>query len=181
MKHLFTTKRLGFRHWNQEDKIPFAKMNSDKQVMQYFPKTLSSYESDHLVDRICHHFEKYGYGLYAVDSLDSRQFIGFIGFQHTTFQEFFTPCIEIGWRLSPLFWKRGLATEGAKKCLHYGFREIGFNDIYSFTAKTNKPSEKVMKNIGMSHIGEFHHPLVAPKSSLWQHVLYHVSSKSIKL
>lgn len=179
MKYLFNTKRLGFRGWSLEDRIPFAKINGDNQVMRHFPKTLSSSESDDLYNKISSHFHEHGYGLYAVDLLQTGRFIGFIGFQHTTFQADFTPCVEIGWRLTPHFWNNGLATEGAKKCLEFGFLEFGFTDVFSFTAKRNKPSEKVMQKIGMNFLGEFDHPLVEAHSPLHKHVLYHISSNAI--
>ena len=34
-----------------------------------------------------------------------------------SFEADFTPCVEIGWRLSTQFWNRGLATEGAASVL----------------------------------------------------------------
>jgi hypothetical protein len=34
----------------------------------------------------------------------------------------FTPCVEIGWRLSADHWNRGLATEGAKAIVRHAYR-----------------------------------------------------------
>lgn len=96
----FESERLYFRRWQDEDKQAFAKMNEDKEVMAYFPKTLTASESNAFIDRIEAHFEAYGYGLWAVEIKETAAFIGYIGFYQATFEAEFTPCIEIGWRLS---------------------------------------------------------------------------------
>lgn len=104
----------------------------------------------------------------------TNEFIGFIGFHTATFESDFTPCIEIGWRLKKEAWGKGYATEGAKACLEYGFEELGFDEIYSFTADINEPSKQVMRKIGLKFLTEFDHPKVDPDSTLREHVLYYV-------
>ena len=42
----FKTNRLILRQWKLDDYVPFSEMNSDPDVMQYFPNTLSRKESD---------------------------------------------------------------------------------------------------------------------------------------
>lgn len=148
-KYQFETERLGFRQWKEEDKIPFAKMNANTKVIKYFPNILSREQSDEFVDKITNHFIEHGYGLWAVEIKITQEFIGFIGFYNVTFESYFTPCVEIGWRLDNKYWNKGYATEGAKACLKYGFNIIGLNDIYSFTSQLNEPSINVMKKIGL--------------------------------
>jgi ribosomal-protein-alanine N-acetyltransferase len=55
------TERLRLRRWLVEDREPFARMNADPRVMEYFPGLLSRPESDAVVDRIEAHFQKHGY------------------------------------------------------------------------------------------------------------------------
>lgn len=172
--YIFESSRLGFRRWKESDKELFSRMNSDEKVMRYFPKTLSREESDKFFHRIVEHFKEKGYGLWAVEIKETKEFIGFIGFLYTTFEAEFTPCVEIGWRLDNKYWNKGYATEGAKSCLDYGFRNLNFSSIYSFTAEINKPSENVMKKIGMKKVGEFRHPKVEEGSPLKNHVLYSI-------
>ena len=175
-KYIFKSKRLGFRKWQEYDLQPFAKMNKDTRVMEFFPKTLTKIESDNFVKKIEKHFEDFGYGLYAVDVLADKKFIGFIGFMQPSFEAFFTPCIEIGWRIQHEFWGNGYATEGALRCLKYGFEELNFKEIYSFTATINAKSENVMQKIGMTKIGAFEHPFLENLSLLKTHVLYKINS-----
>ena len=46
------TNRLLLRQWKQSDLEPFAELNSDPEVMEFFSKTLSRTESDELARKI---------------------------------------------------------------------------------------------------------------------------------
>lgn len=176
-KYLFESQRLGFRNWKESDIIPFAKMNSDLEVMQYFPQLLSKEETINLINRIHSHFKKWGFGLWAVEEKESENFIGFIGLNYADFESSFTPCFEIGWRLDSSFWGLGYASEGAGLCLQKGFEEFSLKEIYSFTSVLNTRSENVMLKIGMQKIMEFNHPKLDKESRLCKHVLYRISHK----
>ncbi|SFE12052.1 ribosomal-protein-alanine N-acetyltransferase [Paenibacillus catalpae] len=169
------TPRLRLRDWREADLGPFIRMNEDEKVMEYFPKTLSEEETIAFYEVITNEFKDLGYGLYAVETKENNAFIGFIGFHQATFEADFTPCVEIGWRLTKEAWGKGYATEGADACLQYGFDKLGFTDVYSFTAEINKGSKNVMKKIGMRFIQTFEHPRVEKNSRLSKHVLFHVN------
>ena len=172
-KYIFQSERLGFRLWTEDDKEKFAKMNSDKDVMEFMPKTLTYEESNGFILRINEHFITYGFGLWAVEIKETNEFIGFIGLLTASFESSFTPCTEIGWRLKKESWNMGYATEGARACLNYGFKELKLDEIYSFTAKINTRSINVMEKIGLKRIGDFNHPNVEDGSPLKAHVLYY--------
>ncbi|NOU67762.1 GNAT family N-acetyltransferase [Paenibacillus sp. LMG 31461] len=166
------TARLRLRNWVETDLEPFRQLNADEEVMTYFPKTLSKDETDTFYRSILSEFQECGFGLYAVEVKENQEFIGFIGFHRANLESDFTPCIEIGWRLKKAAWGKGYATEGAEACLHYGFKELGFPKVYSWTAEINKPSSNVMNKIGMQFIKMFNHPKVGLDSALCRHVLY---------
>ena len=174
--YVISTERLGLRLWKPVDLEPFAKMNSDPDVMRYFPATMSLKESKEAMARIISHFSNYHYGLFAVETLEDGRFIGFTGFNRPAVESYFTPCIEIGWRLINEAWGKGFATEAAAACLNYGFTKLRFHEVYSFTSVLNKSSERVMQKIGMTKEGEFDHPKIDAESPLLKHVLYKVES-----
>jgi RimJ/RimL family protein N-acetyltransferase len=168
------TDRLYLRQWQLSDYAAFIEMNSDTEVMRYFPSTLLPEQSMALIGRITKQIDESGYGLFAVEKKEDHSFIGFTGFSHPRFEAYFTPCIEIGWRLHNSYWNKGFATEAAKACIAYGFEKLKFNDIYSFTSVQNKPSERVMQKIGMQPSGIFDHPMLEDGHILQKHLLYKI-------
>lgn len=174
-KYIFKSERLGFRLWEDTDVTPFSQMNMDEEVMEFFPGTQDLSVTLSFIERTQSHFEENDFGWYAVDILASGQFIGFIGLTICKFEADFTPCYEIGWRLGKEFWGRGYATEGALRCLQYGFEELNFEEVYSFTATLNQRSERIMQKIGMSKVGEFDHPKIEKGHILEKHILYKIS------
>lgn len=168
------TSRLILRRWKSSDREPFARMNADPRVMEYFPATLSRAESDALIDRIEKQLAGRGFSFYAAELRDTGDFIGFIGLSVPSFETHFTPCVEIGWRIAFEHWGRGLATEGAREVLRHGFEDLRLPGIVSFTVPANHRSRRVMEKLGMTldRDGDFDHPGVAAGHPLRRHVLY---------
>jgi len=172
MGYLFTTPRLVFRRYQPGDKVRLSELNADPAVMEFFPSTVGEAGTQAIVQRIEQHFETYRYTFFSVERRDKGQFIGLIGLMHPSFEAHFTPCVEIGWRLHKDAWGQGFATEGAKACLGYAWRELELQRVYSFTALPNRPSERVMQKIGMRKVGTFEHPQLEEGHWLRTHVLY---------
>ncbi|HEX9509840.1 MAG TPA: GNAT family N-acetyltransferase [Puia sp.] len=160
------------RRWIESDYDPFIELNRDTDVMKFFPKPLTPEETLHMIKRIGLAFEQNGYGLFAVEKRSTQEFIGFAGFARPSFESYFTPCVEIGWRFKKEAWGNGYATEAAIACLNYGFQTLHFDRILSFTSLLNGRSEKVMQRIGLTKIGEFDHPNIDPAHALCRHVVY---------
>jgi len=173
---MLETQRLLLRRWRDSDREPFAALNSDPRVMQFFPAVLARAESDRLADRIEAHFEKHGFGLFAAELRQGGAFIGFIGLWTPDFEAAFTPCVEIGWRIAAAYWNQGLATEGARAVLGDGFDSLQLSEIVSFTTVANAPSRRVMEKIGMTRAPEddFDHPKLPEGHPLRPHVLYRI-------
>ena len=171
---MIETDRLLLRRWERRDREPFSRLNSDLRVMEFMPGCLSRAESDLLVDSIEDHFREYGFGLYAAELRKEPLFIGFVGLAIPRFTAHFTPCVEIGWRLSTDYWGRGLATEGAKAVVRHAFEALGLEALVSFTAPANSRSRRVMEKIGMTHnpAEDFDHPNLPEGHCLRRHVLY---------
>ena len=172
----YETPRLILREWQDKDVEPFIALNQDIDVMQYFPKTLSPQETLDLIAKIKHKFITNGFGLYACELKDTEQFIGFVGLNPPDFDAYFTPCVEVGWRIAKEFWGNGYAVEAAKLCLKIGFDEFNLNEIVSFTTTSNAKSIRVMQKLGMSHdeSDNFYHPKLEKDHPLALHVLYRI-------
>ena len=172
------TERLLLRGWSAEDRVAFAAINSDPQVMEFLGKPLSCEESDAFADRIEAKFEQRGFGLWAVEVVGVAPFIGFVGLNVPVFDAPFMPAVEIGWRLDPAFWGCGYATEAARAVLEFGIDVVGLDEIVAFTAASNERSRGVMERLGMLRDphDDFEHPLVECEGPLRAHVLYRIQA-----
>lgn len=170
--YIFTSKRLGFRNWTPLDIDLLYEININEEVMQFFRSTQTKKQTKNFIVRMQNQYHNKKYCYFAVDTLASKEFIGFIGLSLQTFKSDFTPAIDIGWRLHPKFWNKGYATEGAKKCLEYGFHQLNLKKIIAVAPKINLPSVLVMQKIGMTKIKEFQHPLLLAHPNLKECVLY---------
>ena len=173
-----TTSRLLLRQWREDDKVPYAALNADPDVMEHFPSTLTRAQSDEMVDVMAAVLEEKGRGLWATEVIATGTFIGFIGLSVPRFETAFTPCVEIGWRLAKHAWGNGYAPEGARAVLAFGFEhvELPNDEIVSFTTEANTKSRRVMEKIGLVHdpSRDFDHPLL-PDWSGRRHVLYAIT------
>ncbi|PZX51310.1 GNAT family N-acetyltransferase [Algoriphagus chordae] len=154
---LFASERLGFRCWHVTDLDAFSKMNADKETMTYFQKALPIAESQALMDRMNKLYADRGHCYFAVELLESEEFLGMIGLGIKSFIAPFTPCIDIGWRIQRKFWNQGYATEGAQRCIEFA-KELGISELYSLASSKNVASTRVMQKIGMSYQYDFEHP-----------------------
>jgi RimJ/RimL family protein N-acetyltransferase len=153
-------------------------MNADVRVMEYFRAPLDRRESDAMVDRIQKHFDKYRFGLWAIEVPGKAPFIGFCGLTVARFSTAFTPCIEVGWRLAFDYWRQGYATEAAKAVLAHGFGRLALSEVVSFTSVANARSRAVMERLGMRHdpAEDFDHPSLPPDHPFVRQVLYRLSN-----
>jgi RimJ/RimL family protein N-acetyltransferase len=170
-----TTDRLLLRNWRDADREPFAALNGDPAVMEHFPSVQTREQSDQLIDRNLPLIEERGWGLWALEVRDTGRFIGFTGLSVPSFEAHFLPAVEIGWRLSKDAWGNGYATEAARASLEHAFGPAGLEEVVSFTATTNLPSQRVMQRIGMVQDGEFDHPRLPAGHRLQRHVLYRIN------
>jgi RimJ/RimL family protein N-acetyltransferase len=174
MAGVIETDRIVLRRWDPRDAEPFASLNADPRVMEFFPKTLNRKESNAIIDIIETKFDQQGFGFWAAEIKSSKTFIGFIGLNVPGYPLPFSPCVEIGWRLAYDYWDKGYATEGACAALTFGFEKMHLAEIVSFTTERNIRSRRVMERIGMIRDikGDFDYPQLPKNHPLRRHVLY---------
>jgi ribosomal-protein-alanine N-acetyltransferase len=168
------TERLLLRAWRDEDLLPFAALNADQRVMEFFPSLLSRAESDLLAARIRVTLDERGYGLWALEAPGIAPFVGFVGLSVPSYQTHFTPCVEVGWRLAHEHWGHGYALEGARAATRFAFHGLELDELVSFTVPTNLRSRRVMEKLGMTRdpADDFDHPRISAGHPLRRHVLY---------
>lgn len=173
------TDRLQLRQWTPSDRDAFAAMSADPQVMKYFPSTLNRSESDALAEKCATLIAERGWGVWAAELLETREYLGIIGLHIPRADLPFSPCVEILWRLARSQWGHGYATEAARAALKVGFEQLNLKEIVSFAAVSNYRSRAVMERINMIDTGKtFEHPDVPESSLLREHCWYKISRES---
>jgi RimJ/RimL family protein N-acetyltransferase len=172
-----STERLRLRQWCEEDRVPFAALNADRRVMEFFPSTRDRAASDVLADRLEAHIDQRGWGFWAVERKETGEFIGFVGLHTPPLGLAISDKVEVGWRLAFQYWGKGFATEAAQCALRVGFESLGLTEIVSFTSLLNLRSRAVMERLGMvlDEAGGFEHPRVPKGNPLRPHCLFRLS------
>jgi 3-dehydroquinate dehydratase / shikimate dehydrogenase len=177
---IISTERLILRPWKDEDAEPYAEMNADPRVRGFYASVATREKSDADIRRFQATYARDGFCMFAAEFISTGQFIGFIGLQKMDFaipswpRPAVEPVVEIGWMLAHKYWGKGLATEGARGAVQFGFATLKLREIIAITVPANLRSRRVMEKIGMKHHPEldFDHPRVPEGHPLQRHVLY---------
>ncbi|MFK8161584.1 MAG: GNAT family N-acetyltransferase [Lewinella sp.] len=171
---MITTPRLLLRPWNKTDLSAMAAVSGDERVMQYFPGIQDEAYVEAFIQRQQLQQKERGHCFFAAELRETKEVIGFIGLAYMPLETDFSPCVEIGWRLHPDTWGKGLAPEGAKACIEFGFNELDLAEIYAYTPLANLPSRRVMEKIGMDPFTVFKHPALKEHPEIEECVVYRV-------
>ncbi|MCA6264417.1 GNAT family N-acetyltransferase [Phenylobacterium sp.] len=172
---MIETARLVLRPWRDEDRAAFAAINADPRVHGWLGGPISPEATNAMVDRINAAMAANGFSFWAAEHRVDGRLAGMIGLSRVAAGDLpVGPCVEIGWRLHPDFWGLGLASEGAKAALDWGFGPGSLAEIIAFTAQTNLASQAVMRRIGMTPdpSRDFDHPRLAQDHPLRRHVVW---------
>lgn len=171
---MIETDRLILRPFRDDDREPFAAINGDPRVSDWLGGPIDRAASDAAIDQINTHIGEHGFGFWAAERRADGRLIGMIGLKRMSPELPPAPAIEAGWRLSPDAWGQGLAAEGARAALAWGFTYLTASEIIAITAVGNRRSRAVMEKIGMvEQPGRaFDHPLMDATHPLRRHVVY---------
>ncbi len=176
------TERIIMREWLPSDQAPFSRMNADPLIMEYFPRVLDEAATAKLIDRFQDHFAKHGFGMYALENKETKEFMGFAGLGHVRDIFPFGPAVEMAWRLEYEYWGKGFATEAAHAILNLAFNELNLKEVVAFSVYDNSRAIHMMEKLGMKHDkkGDFDYPKLPKGHPLGCHVLYRLKSEDYK-
>ena len=140
------TERLLLRLFRADDLDAYAEMVSDPEVVRFLGNGRPASRLDawqHLAIALGS-WQLRGYGVWAVEEKESGNLVGRVGFIHPEGW----PGIELAWTLARPHWGRGFATEAARACLDYGFREAGMDHVISLIHPDNHRSIAVARRLG---------------------------------
>ncbi len=169
------TDRLILREWRSADRVPFAAMSQDPEVMRHLGGVIDRAASDAVIDRLCAVQAEQGQTFWAIERRSDTMLLGFCGLRRGGHAGTPVPDeLEIGWRLARHAWGHGYAREAAQACLDWGWAARDDARIAAWTVPANTASWGLMLRLGMVHRPEldFDHPQFAPGHRLCRHLVY---------
>ena len=144
------TNRLYLRQFHKDDLGAYAKIMGDHEVGKWFPKGdgYTREEARRSLDYILEHWDKHGFGIWAIIDKKKRVLLGRCGLNLIAE----TSEVEVDFVLARNYWGRGYATEAAKAALAYGFDSLQLDRIIALTKPENIASRRVIEKIGMRYV-----------------------------
>jgi RimJ/RimL family protein N-acetyltransferase len=178
---MLETNRLILRRWAETDRQPMAAIQGDPDVRRYFYQVATPDQVDADIDLAMERWAEGGFHYFAAELKTSGKLIGLIGIglvpDITRAAIPSHPAVEIGWVLGQEYWGQGLAIEGAKASLAYGWT-LGIAKIVAFTSRLNLPSQRVMQKLEMSYdpSDDYLNPQIPVGHRLSPHVVYKIKN-----
>ena len=151
ISHEIETERLYLRPIGRSDVEGYHQLLSDPQVMKFIGlaagHTFSLDEVHSLIDGAMRIWNERGYGRWSVFERETDEFVGFCGFRcEDGVPELITTIHE-------RFWGTGYAVEGCDASLDYGFDNLGFTEVCSYTRSENTRARHMLNKIGAEFLG----------------------------
>ena len=150
MEPVLETERLRLRQFAQDlsDLEALNAIQSDAEHMRYYPHPFSLDESRGWIERRLAEYEEHGYSLWAVEDGSTDEFLGCVGPVHQLVDE--VDELELGWSITPRRARQGIATEAARACRDWCFRELDVDHLIALVRPENEASRRVSEKVGMS-------------------------------
>lgn len=157
MKIFAETQRFLLREIVESDLQDMYELDSDPEVHKYLggKPVAKMEESEKIISYIRQQYKEYGIGRWAVINKGTGEFAGWSGLKYETeLRENFN-YYDLGYRLKPEFWGKGIATETSLKALEYAWDTLNLKEIYAAADVENIGSNKVLKKVGMQFVDTF--------------------------
>ena len=130
----------------------YAAIHMDPEVTRFTVRThLNRMESWRHLAVITGHWHLRGFGMWGVFEKDTGHLVGRVGFH----QPDGWPDFELGWTIGREWWGKGYATEAARRCVDFAFREMDRDRLISLIDPENVASIRVAERIGETPQGHF--------------------------
>lgn len=144
------TQRLVLREFEPKDVCQLAPILANPQVMEFSPNGILSVEQTRIkINGFIASYEKHGFGKWAIVLKECNKLIGYCGIAVEQVDNVYES--EIGYRLAPEFWGKGLATEAASAAIQQGFERFKLPYILGIVEPANTASVRVLEKLGMRY------------------------------
>jgi RimJ/RimL family protein N-acetyltransferase len=138
MKVGIQTRRLDFRRYSPADLDKVFELFSDADARRFYPAMVDRDGARDWIAWNLDNYERYGFGLWAIEARDDRRFVGDCGLTYQDVEG--RDELEIGYHLIASERGKGFASEAAGACLDYGFAFLGVERICSIVLPSNGAS-----------------------------------------
>ncbi|NEQ75838.1 MAG: GNAT family N-acetyltransferase [Okeania sp. SIO2C9] len=144
------TQRLILRDFHQKDLYQLAPILANSKVMKFsHTGILSILQTKEKIHSFINSYKENGFGKWAIILKETNKLIGYCGIAIEEINKVHER--EIGYRLAPEFWGKGLATEAASTTIQYAFKQLKFLYILGIVERENIASVKVLEKLGMRY------------------------------
>ena len=145
------TERLHLRPLRTSDSDALFELHRDPDMQRYFGDghLYTCDESRVWLEWHAGLWREEGYSFFAVELRPSTRFIGWLGLNKVLDHPDLIGQTEIGWFIDRPLWGQGLATEGAREALTFGFSVLVLERVIARYRSDNVASARVMEKIGM--------------------------------
>lgn len=152
MKKILETERTYLREMTPDDAQNAFELNSDPLVIQYTGDvSFESEEEARMFLTKYDHYEKYGFGRWAVILKETNEYLGWCGLKYSADEDEF----DIGFRFHQRFWNKGFASETARACIQLGFEKFNMETIVGRAMKENLASIRVLEKCGLTFLSDY--------------------------
>lgn len=156
LPEILLTPRLKLLQWKASFAIPYAELCSDPEVMAYIAEGLPysperAYTSQ---QKISDHWDRVGYGMYAIFEQEGDELIGIAGLATADYLVNTPPMPEIGWRLKKRLWGQGMASEATRAILDTLRQNQSIPELYSVIHIDNDRSQTLAARLGFKLLRE---------------------------
>lgn len=99
------------------------------------------------------HWERFGFGYWAVELQETGELIGRTGPKRHLDWDLDPENTEVGWLYARSAWGQGLATEGAIAAVRFCLEDLECPEVISIAGLDNLASHRVMKKAGLEWAG----------------------------
>jgi RimJ/RimL family protein N-acetyltransferase len=155
------TGRMLLRRFTEADAGSLATLYGDPQVMRFIsPQPLSRTEvAARILPAYLLEYRELadGLGSFAAVEKETGLLAGRFSLKPATSYGL-TGGTELGYRLHPAFWGRGLATEGARSLIWSAFERLHVDRVVATTMADNTGSWRVLEKCGLRRVQTFRYP-----------------------
>ena len=145
------TRRLRLREWDEEDEVRFYAVMNRPEVMEHLGGVQTPEEWSAAYQRVVGFQRDYGHTFWIIEERGSGEILGFCGIKRVNAPGAgdLTGKHEIGWRVVPESWGKGIAKEAAIASMDLAFDRFDAPQVIATTVPANAASQGLMKRLGM--------------------------------